>query len=457
MKHYLDWSAYQDAGLGDAYADVPKQGDDFAKAVAVCINSGQCEQSRKGVMCPSFRVTENPHLSPGGRVRLLKAALNEASAELADQAFQQAALQQAMELCLACKGCKRECENNIDMAMIKTEYLAQIYANSGIPLRTRLLANLPVWLERSSLLMPLLRWRNRSSVLAWFGEKLLGISAKRVIPIPVSKNAASLESQCNSEDKIEKTDRGEVVLLIDTFSRHYAPQAIDAAMTVLQRAGYRVFTTDMAEGNSANHPLCCGRTYIAHGLVDEAKNQARQMLAALKPHVDAGRKVIGLEPACLLAVRDDYRFLGLGELAEQVSKQALLFEEFVAREYSAGRFKLEFSAIADTNQKILVHGHCHQKAVGAMKAMRKVLKMIPQLDFEMVEASCCGMAGSFGLEQEHAELSIQMAEQDLFPRLREQPEAKVVANGFSCQQQIHAGLKRPSMHIAELLQALSDD
>ncbi|MEW7979753.1 MAG: 4Fe-4S dicluster domain-containing protein [Candidatus Sedimenticola endophacoides] len=134
MHTHLDWSCYQDAGLGDAYADVPKHGGDFARAVAVCINSGQCEQPRKGVMCPSFRVSGNPHLSPGDRVRLLKQALNR---ELPAQALKDSSLQQAMAPCVACKGCKRECENNIDMALIKTEYLAQVYETSKFPLRSR--------------------------------------------------------------------------------------------------------------------------------------------------------------------------------------------------------------------------------------------------------------------------------------------------------------------------------
>ncbi|MEW8020795.1 MAG: (Fe-S)-binding protein [gamma proteobacterium symbiont of Phacoides pectinatus] len=227
-------------------------------------------------------------------------------------------------------------------------------------------------------------------------------------------------------------------------------------MSVLQRAGYRVYSSDF-DANGATSDICCGRSYLAHGLVAKARTHAQQTLEVLLPHVESGRKIIGLEPSCLLAIRDDYRFLGLGEIAEKVSAQALLFEEYVAREHSAGRFKLDFDSTRIPHDKILVHGHCHQKAVGAMKAMRKLLKMIPNLDYEFVEASCCGMAGSFGLEQEHASLSLQMAEQDLFPTLRRQPDASVVANGFSCQQQILNGLGRSSLHIAQLLmQALPD-
>jgi len=159
--------------------------------------------------------------------------------------------------------------------------------------------------------------------------------------------------------------------------------------------------------------------------------------------------VIGLEPACLLAVRDDYRSLGLGEEAEQVAAQSLLLEEFIAREHQAGRFRLKFKSL---DKPVMVHGHCHQKAVGAMKSMRKVLKLIPELQFELVESSCCGMAGSFGIEKEHTAMAMQMAEQSLLPTLRDNPDAAVVANGFSCQHQIREGCIHQPVHIAVLLQ-----
>jgi Fe-S oxidoreductase len=451
MKTFLDWSAYQDSGLGDAYADVPRQGGHFAKAVAVCINSGQCEQDRRGVMCPSFRVSQNSHLSPGGRVRLLKKALNE---DLAHQALPDPTLLEAMDLCLACKGCKRECESNIDMAMIKTEYLAQIHAHNGVPVRTRLLASLPVLLDRLPAFAYMLSWRNHHPLAAALMQKLMGIAAHRRLPVPVSPKKRAFVPLLEKG----KTYHSTVVLLIDTFFRNYKPHTVEAALDVLERAGYRVITTDMAYGHNdpenttVSKPVCCGRTYIAHGMIDQARAKARDMLDLLKPHAEAGHRIIGLEPACLLAIRDDYLFLGLGEDAETVSAQALLFEEFIAREAQAGRFTLQFLPLPDLKAPVLIHGHCHQKAVGAMKSMRKALKMVPELKFELVESSCCGMAGSFGIEQEHADISLQMAEQDLFPRLREQPESIIVANGFSCQHQIQDGLDRSSLHIAELLQ-----
>ncbi len=445
MKTILDWSSYKDAGIGDAYADIPKQGGDFARAVAVCINSGQCEMENRNVMCPSYRVTQNPFLSPRGRVKLLKSALNE------QDSLHNNDLLEAMQLCLACKACKRECENNIDIAMIKVEYLAQYYKQNKVPMRTRLLSNLPKLLSLYPFLFEFTALRNRIKPLAKMGEWLTGLNADRQLPVPV-KNKFIANS--NPDLDRDKSYHSEVVLLIDTFTYNFAPENAQAAIALLNKAGYKVYTTENGEADVLNEarPLCCGRTYIANGQVESARHEAARMLSMLLPHVEAGRKVIGLEPACLLTIRDDYRFLGFGEAAEKVSKQALLLEEFIAREVSAKRFNIEFKTMDENQTPVLIHGHCHQKAVGAMKSMRKVLKLIPQLNFEFIEASCCGMAGSFGLEKEHADLSIKMGEQALFPTIRKNPEATLVANGFSCRHQIQEGTQRPSMHIAQLLQ-----
>jgi len=424
--------------MGDAYADIPKSGGNFAKAVSVCINARQCERTEKGVMCPSYRVTGDAHHSTGGRVRLLKQLLNH------ELPLDDRALAETMDLCLACKGCKRECENAVDMAMIKIEYLAQRYQISAPSLRTRLLASMPWLLAHMPLIKPLIALRNRQPWLAGLGESLFGISSKARLPEPVPAFNPEESTQHHSETN---PAHPEVALLVDSFSRHFAPEHITAARRVLQQAGYGVF---IVESSQQQAPLCCGRTQLAHGLVDAAKKNAVAMIAALLPHVQAGRTVIGLEPACLLAVRDDYRFLGLGDDAAKVADAALLFEEFIARETMAGRFTLKFRPVED-DKPILVHGHCHQKAVGAMKSMRRVLKLIPGLKFELIDATCCGMAGSFGIEKEHTEAAVAMAEQGLLPALRAKPDAKIIANGFSCRHQIDACEQRPSTHLAMLL------
>jgi Fe-S oxidoreductase len=463
MKHFLDWSSYEDAGMGDAYADIPKQGGDFAKAVAVCIGSRQCEEKPRGVMCPSYRVSDNPNLSTGGRVRLLKKALNGefGNNALSSSALLQPELVEAMDLCVSCKGCKRECEASVDMAMIKVEYLAQCNRQTGISWRARLFAELPYWLHRKPWLSRLIRWRNRSSLLRWCGEKLLGITARLALPQQANKPFSGSvdknnEPVSNGNDSNDDDSAGspEVVLFVDTLTHYFEPEIAEAAITVLKTAGYRVIIagphTDSPE---KKRPLCCGRSFLVQGLVEQARQEARRTIIALKPHLKAGRPIIGLEPSCLLMLRDEYLALGLGEDATTLAKNAMLLEEFLAKalanKNSAQRLNIDWQTSDAT--PALVHGHCHQKAVGAMKAMRKVLKLVPELRFDNIEAGCCGMAGNFGLEAEHNPMAQQMAEQALLPALRAAPNATVIANGFSCRQQIRSGSEHSPTHLAVFL------
>lgn len=446
MKLVLDWSAYKEAGMGDAYADIPKTGGDYAKAIAVCIGSRACEQAGKGVMCPSFRVSGKPALSTGGRVKLLKAALN---GEFGDAPFEKSELVEAMDLCVSCKGCKRECENEVDMALIKAEFLAQRYRATGTPLRNRLFAALPALLARFPLTGQLIRWRNRHALLAQCVDRLLGISAGARLPEPAERPFS--ETSVREQQKND-ADMPEVVVFVDTFNRYFNPAVAEAAVSLLTAAGYRVHVlNEEGDADAARQPLCCGRTYFANGMIAKARHEARRLLQALKPHIDAGRWIIGLEPSCILSLRDEYLSMGLGEQARQLAGKVLLLEEFIAREQTAKRWTLAFNSRG--RQKLLVHGHCHQKAVGATKAMRKVLKMVPDLDSQQIESSCCGMAGQFGLESEHADFSREMAELGLYPALRAEPDAAVVANGFSCQRQIINGGHARPLHIAEVLYA----
>ncbi|OQK15613.1 ferredoxin [Methyloprofundus sedimenti] len=446
MKLFLDWSAYKDAGMGDAYADIPKMGDDFAKAVAVCIGSRACENKDRGVMCPSFRISDKVELSTGGRVKLLKSALN---GEFGKMPFNHSELAEAMDLCVSCKGCQRECENEVDMSLIKAEFLAQRYSETGVPLRSRLFAALPKLIVNVPFFARLIQWRNHSPFAVRLGEQLLGISAQVKLP-----ELAKQSFIAPTETPADQT-KTEVVLFVDTFNRHFNPAVADAAVAVLKAAGYPVYVLDKAQHDLVdNRPLCCGRTYFANGMIEQARQEARRLLAALTPHLEANRTIIGLEPSCILSLRDEYLTLGLGESARQLAGKVLLFEEFIAREQTAKHWTLKFKSLGD--QKMLVHGHCHQKAMGATKSMRKVLKLIPELNSAQIEASCCGMAGQFGLEAEHVEHAKQMAEQGLYPAIRAEAEARVIANGFSCQQQIvNGGFAKP-LHIAEVLYAALD-
>lgn len=446
MKTFLDWSDYKNFGVGDAYADIPKQGGDFAKAVAVCINSRHCEEKPKGVMCPSYRISDDPLLSTGGRVKLLKSVLNSNDPSLAINGEQ---LASTMELCVSCKGCKRECENEVDMAMIKIEYLAQHYLQTPPSWRTRLFAYLPDILANYPGLHTLIKIRNASGPVARLTQKLLRISALRKMPLPVKTTFLETDQQVLNKNEFEGETNKQVVLFIDTFTQNFEPQNARSAITVLEESGYTVHIAKPLDGDEK--PLCCGRTHLAHGLVEAAKTKAKRVLAGLAPFVEQNIPIIGLEPACLLAIRDDYKFLGLGEAAVKTARLAVLFEEFIAKEHTAGRLNLTLNPLPDNTEPTLIHGHCHQKAVGAMKSMRKVLKLIPEFKFKLIESSCCGMAGSFGLETENVDNSLAMAELSLLPTIRNQPEAKIIANGFSCRHQIYENTQRQAMHIAVLL------
>jgi Fe-S oxidoreductase len=444
MRTELDWSEYQDRGMGDAYADIPKQGGDFAKAVAVCIRSGVCEQHGRGVMCPSYRITGKPLLSPGGRVQLLKRALNsDAKAITYDRE-----LAEAMDLCVACKGCKRECENNVDMAQIKIEYLAQQLKTQPLLWRSRLFAYSPLWINRFPWLGGLIRLRNRSALLAHWGDKWLGIAKQVALPevaitpfAPRVRSFPPLAVHPSGETR-------EVVLWLDSFSTLFAPQQAEDALYLLRLAG---FTVHVVHPRSvAGAILDSGRSLLTFGLVEETRKLAWQLLKVLSPYVAQGLAIVGLEPSSLLMLRDEYKTLGLGQPALALAKQAMLFEEFIAAELTRGGFQLPFQA-GKITQPVLIHGHCHQKAIGAMKSVRRVLKAIPELEFSFIESSCCGMAGTFGLESEHVDYSHQMAQQSLVPALQAAPEALVVCNGFGCAHQIKVTAHRPTSHLASLL------
>lgn len=442
MKTHLDWSAYDTYGVGDAYAGIPATGGNYAKAVAVCMNNHQCQRDGKGVMCPSYRITHDPAHSTGARVKAFKAALN---GELGDDPFAHPDLAAAMDLCVSCKGCKKECPSAVDMTLIKTEYLAQKNERLGVSRRARLFGALPRWLHGwRPLLVPLVRWRNTSPWLARLAERRLGISARRPIPEIV---AAGFKTDAAPS----RGERGKVVLFVDTFTHYYTPEIATAALKVLHAGGYAVDVLEPAKTDAEpERPLCCGRTYLSQGMVEEARVEARRVMAALAPALADGTPIVGLEPSCLLALRDEFYSLGLGPDVGQLSKQAFLFEEFLMREGNKG-LKLALKPIP--GGRALVHGHCHQKAFGAMKSVRKVLGWIPDFEFEIIDASCCGMSGSFGLEAEHHDASLAMAELALLPAIRAaSADTVIVADGFSCRHQIADGSGRQAVHVAVLLE-----
>ena len=442
MKTFLDWSAYDTYGIGDAYSGIPANGGNYAKAVAVCMHSRDCQNTGKGVMCPSFRITGERRHSTEARVAAFKDALNEKSGA---SAFADPRLDEAMDLCVSCKARKKECPSAVDMTLIKTEYLAQRHEILGVPRRTRLFGGLPEWAGRYRFWLRLaISLRNRSNWLAQKVEKWLGLTARRPIPLPARRPFTGFTS-------IGPSARGEVILFVDTFCHHFDPEIAEAATTILEQAGYRVRVAKPDPGDAEpDRPLCCGRTYLTTGMVEKARHEGKRVLNALRSEISARTPIIGLEPSCLLSLRDELYSLGLGAEVGEFGKQLYLLEEFLVREHQNNGLRLNLKPLG--RPKALLHGHCHQKAFGVMKATRKVLGWIPGFSYDIVETSCCGMAGSFGLEAEHYEASMKMAELSLLPAVRaSNPASPIIANGFSCRHQIEHGCGRRAVHTALLL------
>jgi Fe-S oxidoreductase len=322
----------------------------------------------------------------------------------------------ALDLCVSCKGCKRECPTGVDMARMKIEFLAHYKKRNGWSARDKAIGYLPRYAAWAARFAPV------SNLLSSLVKGPLGFSEKRTLPRWRTDFFAE-----------EGRSDGDVVLFVDTFNRYFEPENARAALRVLEAAGYRVH---------APSGLCCGRTFLSVGLVDEAKREARRMIETLAPHAQKGVPIVGLEPSCLFSLRDEFPVL----VGDELAKGSYLFEEFLA----ANPGKLKLKAL---NQKVLLHGHCHQKAFDAMAAVEKVLGMVPGLKPSTAQTSCCGMAGSFGYEAEHYDVSMKMAELSLLPAIRNcAAETLLVADGTSCRHQIADGTGRVAVHVARLLE-----
>jgi FAD/FMN-containing dehydrogenase/Fe-S oxidoreductase len=433
----LDWSEHE--------VLAEQHGHGFAKAVEMCNNNGHCRKFDAGTMCPSFRVTgEEQHLTRG-RANTLRLALSgQLDMDAPQDAFTSQAMFDTLELCVSCKGCKRECPTGVDMAKMKIEFLHHYRRRHGLRLKDRLIAYMPRYAPQAARFAWLANLRDALPGLPSLSEKLLGFSARRSLP---RWQRDTFHERPGAESG-SGTINGEIVLLVDTFNNYFEPDNARAALKVLRAAGYVVH---LPRAVDSARPLCCGRTFLAAGLVDEARFEAQRMLAALKPFIERGVPVVGLEPSCLLGLRDEFMSMLPGAETAALASNAMLFEEFIAREADAGRLKLKLKPLAQ--KKALLHGHCHQKAFAAMPAVTKTLKLVPDLAVEMIESSCCGMAGNFGYEANHYDVSMKMAEASLLPTIR--PAAAdtiIVADGTSCRHQIHDGAQRDAVHVARVLE-----
>ena len=424
----LDWSAFPGAGGG------------FQGAIEMCNNNGACRKLAGGAMCPSYRVTRDERDVTRGRANSLRLAV---TGQLGPDALASDEMAETLSLCVSCKACKRECPTGVDMARMKIEVQAARATKRGFTWHDRLVGWLPRFAPYAARFPALFNRRDGSPFLRRMSERFLGFAARRSLPI--WRKDIYRDPSDGPYAGPGETAR-EVVLFADTFNRYFERENLDAAMNVLIAGGYRVHAV---AAKSGGRPLCCGRTFLSVGAIDQAKQEMQRTLDALAPYVLRGVPVVVLEPSCLFTFRDELPALLKGEAVDALTKNALLLEEFIAREQKAGRLNLPLGALP---KKALLHGHCHQKAFDAMGAVAGALKLIPELAVETVESSCCGMAGSFGYDAATIDVSLKMGELSLLPAVRKAADdTLIVADGTSCRHQIHDGAGRAPLHVARVL------
>ncbi len=432
----------------------------FDRAIEMCNGNAECRKSLTGTMCPSYMVTLEEKHSTRGRANALRAAIN---GHLPAEALTSEKLYDVLDLCLECKGCKSECPSSVDMAKLKYEFLAQYHARHGVPLRAWLFGSIATLNQIGAMFAPVSNWVMQSRILHWALEQFVEIDARRNLPPFARQTFAqwfqshlTLRELSSSHQQFRRSaQRKQVVLFNDTFVNFNYPEIGRAAVKVLEASGYQVILAAKK---------CCGRPMISKGLIRQAKKNAALNVAALARYVELAIPIVGLEPSCLLTLRDEYPDLVDDPRAAQVAANAFLIEEFLCREMDeeAGIFANEATPPSPSRmnwgkvevrvpRKLLFHGHCHQKAIVGSAPSLRVLRALPNVEVTEIDSGCCGMAGSFGFEKEHYGLSQAIGERRLFPQIRKEPEAEIVAAGVSCRQQIAHATGRRAKHLIEII------
>jgi FAD/FMN-containing dehydrogenase/Fe-S oxidoreductase len=402
----------------------------LARSIEMCNGNGACRKQDKGTMCPSYQATREEKHSTRGRANVLRAVLSQQAGSVS---FDSPELYEVMELCLQCKACQTECPSSINMAKLKAEFLNHYYARHGTPLRDRLAGSIHLINRIGSATAPLSNWLMKSP---WgvLGKHLLGIAPQRQLPTFSTERFSHWFRQHTSRSN---GTQGPIVLFHDTYMEYNQPSIGKAATQLLEQLGYEVI---LPQGR------CCGRPAISKGLLTEARGMANHNVEQLLPYARAGIPIVGCEPSCILTLKDEYLDLVPGQAAREVAEQVRTMDEFLNQLREQGKLKLNFSA---SHQPVLVHGHCHQKALIGMGPTLEVLSLA--YPTQEIDSGCCGMAGAFGYEREHYHLSLEIGSQRLFPALERSPrDALLVANGISCRQQIAHATGRTARHFVEV-------
>jgi FAD/FMN-containing dehydrogenase/Fe-S oxidoreductase len=414
----------------------------MGRAVEMCSGLGACRKKLDATMCPSYMATLEEKHSTRGRANALRLAM---AGRLGDSELTDEDVRQVLDLCLECRACRTECPVGVDVGRFKSEFLAGYLRRHGVPWRARAIGHIHALSKWGSRLAPVSNSVARNAAARWLGEKLLGVDRRRLLP--AWTNRTFVDRFASRKLHRSSDTQSRTILFADTFTNYNNPHLGIAAADVLERSGLRVALAPHA---------CCGRPLISQGLLDEARRLAIANTDALHEAAAAGQAIVFLEPSCLSAVREDSPALLRGDLqrrARVVAAASVLFEEFLEREWQAGRAQLRLGRGPRT---ILLHAHCHQRAMGLHLPAKALLSRIPSSSVVDLDAGCCGMAGSFGYAREHYEISRQIGERRLLPAARTaSPATIVVAAGVSCRQQVlhFAGVQ--AFHPAEILFRLS--
>jgi Fe-S oxidoreductase/FAD/FMN-containing dehydrogenase len=408
----------------------PKDAGNFGRVTLRCVGIGNCRQQHSQTMCPSYKVTREEKHSTRGRARLLFETMR---GEVIKDMWQSDEMRESLDLCLACKGCKGDCPVNVDMATYKAEFLSHYYEHKLRPRQAYAFGWIDRWARVAAYAPGAVNWLTQTPGLSALAKNIAGMPQQRRIP----KFATETFLQWFKHRNPHNEGKPAVILWADTFNNHFHPETARAAVMVLEAAGFQVRVP-------VQH-VCCGRPLYDFGMLDQAKKQLRRILTNMKQDIDDGIPVVGLEPACVAVFRDELMNLFPGdEVAKRLSRQTYFFSEFLLKK--APRF-----SYPQLTGKAVLHGHCHQKALIRMQNEVTVLKNMG-MDVENLDSGCCGMAGSFGFEKEKYDVSLQVGELVLLPAVRSAAnETLIVADGYSCREQIAQTTDRHALHLTEVI------
>lgn len=417
------------------YFSYPQDHGDFSRAVLRCVGVGECRRHEGGTMCPSYMVTREEKHSTRGRAHLLFEMLQ---GDLIKDGFRSEAVKEALDLCLACKGCKGDCPVHVDVATYKAEYLAHHYKGRLRPLHAYAFGLIGQWARLASLIPGVANFFQSAPFFSGLMKRILNVAPEREIPRFAPE---TFKDWFFSRPK-RRTTGPAVILWPDTFNNHYHPEVARAATRFLERAGWRVIVPRAW--------LCCGRPLYDYGMLDTARAWLGRILEELREEIRAGVPMVGLEPSCVATFRDELlNLLPHDDDAKRLSQQTFLLSEFIEK-------KMPDYPLPKLHRRAVVHGHCHHKALMKMAAEEKALQKIG-LEYELLDSGCCGMAGAFGFENDHYDVSIACGERVLLPRVRDaSADTIVIANGFSCREQIKQTTSRRALHLAQVLQMAQD-